>query len=103
MREPDKIRVMAQVTLNSCQFPASSLGDLNRLQEARDMLRLAMEKFPSDEIIPYDLACVCCALGRLEEAHEWLRRAMDIGGKEIRLRALGDPDLEPLWNEIGEI
>ena len=28
---------------------------------------------------------------------------MDVGGKEIRLRALGDPDLEPLWNEIGEI
>jgi hypothetical protein len=32
-----------------------------------------------------------------------LRRAMDVGGKEIRLRALGDPDLEPLWNEIAEI
>jgi Flp pilus assembly protein TadD len=80
---------MAQVTPNSCQFPASSLGDLNRLQEARDMLRLAMEKFPSDEIIPYDLACVCCALGRLEEAHEWLRRAMDVGGKEDQTEGAG--------------
>jgi len=26
---------------------------------------------------------------------------MDVGGKEIKLRAMDDFDLEPLWNEIG--
>ena len=30
-----------------------------------------------------------------------LRRAMDVGGKEIKLRAMDDFDWEPLWNEIG--
>lgn len=57
--------------------------------------------FPRTRSSPYDLACVCCALGRLEEAQEWLRRVMDVGGKEIKLRAMDDFDLEPLWNEIG--
>lgn len=43
-------------------------------------------------------------LGRLEEAREWLRKAMDQGDeREITLRALADPDLEPLWANIGKL
>jgi hypothetical protein len=30
-----------------------------------------------------------------------LRKAVEAGGKEIKLRALDDPDLEPLWKDIG--
>ena len=29
-------------------------------------------------------------------------KAIELGGNEIKLRALDDPDLEPLWREIGE-
>jgi len=31
-----------------------------------------------------------------------LGKAIELGGNEIKLRALDDPDLEPLWREIGE-
>jgi len=35
---------------------------------------------------------------------EWLKRAIALEGKnEIRLMALDDADLEPLWKKIGEI
>jgi hypothetical protein len=40
----------------------------------------------------------------LEEARAWLRKAIDLGDeKEIKLRALDDPDLEPLWANIGKL
>jgi hypothetical protein len=40
----------------------------------------------------------------LEEARLWLRKAMDLGDEnEIRILALDDPDLEPLWTNIGKL
>jgi hypothetical protein len=34
----------------------------------------------------------------------WLEKAIDAAGREdIRQMALDDPDLELLWNDIGEI
>jgi hypothetical protein len=40
----------------------------------------------------------------LKEAMKWLEKAIDLAGKkDIRLMALDDPDLEPLWTKIGEI
>jgi hypothetical protein len=46
-------------------YRASSLTELNRHQEAYDTLADAVTRFPADEIILYDLACVCCALKRI--------------------------------------
>jgi tetratricopeptide (TPR) repeat protein len=80
-------------------YQASSLTELNRQHEAYETLSAAAALFPRDEIIMYDLACVCCALKRVEEAREWLGKAIEAGGKEIKLRALDDSDLEPLWRE----
>jgi tetratricopeptide (TPR) repeat protein len=84
-------------------YQASSLGELNRRQEAYETLCQAATRFPSDEIILYDLACLCCGLKRLAEARDWLRKAIEAGGNPIKLRALEDSDLEPLWAQIGEI
>jgi predicted Zn-dependent protease len=83
-------------------YQASSLTELNRQQEAYETLSAAAARFPGDEIIPYDLACVCCALKRVEEAREWLSKAIEAGGKEIKLQALDDSDLEPLWKQAGK-
>jgi Flp pilus assembly protein TadD len=84
-------------------YRASSLTELNRHQEAYETLSAAAALFPTDEIIPYDLACVCCALKRFDEVRTWLGKGIDVGGKDVKLRALDDPDLEPLWREIGKI
>ena len=72
-------------------------------QEAYETLSTAAGRFPADGIILYDLACICCALGRLNEARAWLGKAIEAGGKEIKLLALDDPDLEPLRQRIGEL
>ena len=87
---------------NGWIYKASSLTELNRHEEAYETLSAAAARFPSDEIIPYDLACVCCALKRLEEARIWLGKAIEAGGREMKLRALDDPDLTPLWQGLRE-
>ena len=71
------------------------------LQAAWDALLPAFEKFPAEPTVPYNLSCYACQMGRLEEAREWLQRAVKEGGKEnIKVMALNDEDLEPLWEEI---
>ena len=71
------------------------------LQAAWDALLPAFEKFPKEPTIPYNLACYACQLRRLDEARQWLERAVKIAGKEkIKFMALNDDDLEPLWQEI---
>ncbi len=76
---------------------------MKRTQEAHDQLLPAAENFPHDSTIAYNLACYACQLGRMQEAKEWLGRAIDVGEPNaVRLMALDDPDLEPLWKSIGE-
>jgi hypothetical protein len=59
------------------------------------------EKFPKEPTVPYNLACYVCQQGRLDEARQWLERAVKIAGKEkIKFMALNDDDLQPLWEEI---
>ncbi len=81
-----------------------ALHELKRTQEAWDRLLPAVEKFPSEWTIPYNLACYACQLGNLPEAKRWLQKALQIeDASKLKLMALDDPDLEPLWKNIGEI
>ena len=81
-----------------------ALRMLNRPREGRDALLPVADKFPDDWRIPFHLSCCCCRLGELKASLEWLTRAMDVAGKiDIRMKALEEPDLEPMWLDIGEI
>ena len=83
---------------------AYSLHELKRTQDAWNVLLSVVDKFPKDYIIRYNLACYACLLGNLKAARAWLKRASDLAGtKQIKLMALKDADLEPLWKVIGEI
>ena len=74
------------------------------LQAAWDVLLPAVEQFPEEPIIPYNLSCYACQLGRVEEARQWLQRAVRVAGKEkIKFMALNDDDLAPLWDEIRKL
>jgi tetratricopeptide (TPR) repeat protein len=74
------------------------------IQAAWEVLRPAAEKFPKEELIPYNLACYACQLLRLDEAREWLRQAFATGDRErCRSMALQDEDLRALWQEIQEM
>jgi len=59
------------------------------------------DKFPTEPVIAFNLACYTCQLQQLDAARRWFQRACKIGGtKEISTLALADDDLKALWEEI---
>jgi tetratricopeptide (TPR) repeat protein len=69
------------------------------IERAKPILLDAVERFPEEPLIHYNLACYECQLGDLESAKERLKKAFQTepGYREV---ALDDPDLEPLWSEL---
>src|SRR5664279_2801766 len=79
-----------------------ALHELKRTAEARDNLLRVVDRFPASATMRYNLACYECQLGRLEQAKRWLEKAFALGdARKMQLAALDDPDLQPLWKEIG--
>ena len=71
------------------------------LGRAWDALRPAYDKFPKVPIIAYNLACYAAQMNRLDEAWEWLEKALQAGDpNRIREMALADSDLEPIWERV---
>lgn len=82
---------------------AFSLHELKRTKKAYAVLIPIADQF-SDWVIPYNLACYSCQLGQLKESKEWLEKAIAAAGKtDLRIMALEDADLKPLWKEIGNL
>jgi len=80
---------------------ANALFYLKRYQEAHDALWPALERFPENPFVPYNLACYTCQLGRVEEALVWFQKALDFSDrKQLIEMGLKDPDLEPIWVQI---
>jgi tetratricopeptide (TPR) repeat protein len=80
---------------------AYSLHELKRTQEAWDQLLPLASRFPKISVIAYNLACYACQLGRLDQAQQFLERAIQIKGKnEIKQMALLDPDLQAMRETI---
>jgi Flp pilus assembly protein TadD len=81
-----------------------ALHELRRTAEARDALLPALPLFPAVGVIPYNLACYACQLGKLEEARSWLRKAMELDGRDtVVSRARRDSDLTPLLPELNHL
>ena len=77
-----------------------ALHELKRTQEAYDFLLPAEDKFRKNWTIPYNLACYCAQLNRLEEAQVWFKKAMAINEQTVKREAIDDPDLKPLWDSM---
>lgn len=97
------LRVATAVVSAAPQRPSGwihrsyTLHELKRTAEAMANLLPALDRFPKEPIIPYNLACYACQLGELEIAATQLRRAMKLLGRDqVREMALHDADLEPL-------
>ena len=69
---------------------------------AWDALLPVAVNFPDNPIIPYKLACYACQLGQLKDARAWLSLSFLLYN-ELKPMALDEPDLEPLWLEIGKM
>jgi predicted Zn-dependent protease len=78
-----------------------ALHELKRTQEAHDLLLPAGDKFRKNWTIPYNLACYCAQLNHLEEAKIWFKKAMAINEHTVKREAIDDPDLKPLWDNMG--
>jgi Flp pilus assembly protein TadD len=74
------------------------------LSQAKEALLPAAEKFPSEPVVAYNLACYACQLEQLDEAREWFGQAVKVGGAEaVKKMALADDDLKQLWPEIEKL
>lgn len=71
------------------------------IPEAKKILIGAEPKFPQHYLFPYNLACYCSQLGEFDEAKQWLKKASRIDAAAIKKIAVDDPDLKPLWENMG--
>jgi Flp pilus assembly protein TadD len=82
---------------------AYALRELNRIEEARDVLLEAESLHGAEEsLIEYNLACYLCLLGDLAGAKARLKKACRMNS-ENRESALVDTDLKPLWNYVAAL
>jgi tetratricopeptide (TPR) repeat protein len=71
------------------------------IEAAKSVLLEARKLHPQEPTIAYNLACYECQLGNLFDAKQHLARATKADVK-FKALALDDPDLEPLWSQIGQ-
>lgn len=74
---------------------------LEQPEAACDAVTAVLDRFPAISALPYNLACYCVRMGRLDQARAWLDRSFASGRREnIIAYALTDPDLEALWEYL---
>ncbi len=71
------------------------------LLHAYELLHDAVNDFPDEPCMPFNLACYACQLRRLPQALSWLHVAFEIAERNgtekfWKTIALDEPDLEPL-------
>jgi len=86
-----------------CIYLARALNGNGSTRYALNFLIEAAKHFPKSHALAYDLARYCCQLGDLDTARAWLERAITIAGTAaVKMRALDDPLLQPLWMNIAK-
>ena len=69
------------------------------VEQAEAILLRAQAIHPKVAMIAFNLACYASVTGRMVEAKERLRHAIELD-KDVRELALDDEDLRPLWDWI---
>jgi thioredoxin-like negative regulator of GroEL len=75
---------------------------------AREKLLPAVDLFPDEITIRYNLACYECVLGNMSQAKLHLAEAFNLARNqnctdEWKKQMMGDPDLKPLWGIWDEV
>jgi len=75
---------------------AHTLDRLGRTSEAKDLLLSVVNNFESNSTIPYHLARYCVRLGELDQAKQWLGKALLAADgteelEKLRKKAMEDP------------
>ncbi len=83
-----------------CQ--ANTLRNYKGVVDAWRTLLGVVNRFPQNAVMRYNLACYAAQMGLLEESCGWLVQAFELEeAVELKLAAIYDPDLQPLWDRIG--
>lgn len=78
-----------------------ALHALKRTPEAWQSLLPAVDRFPNNPLVAYNLACYAAQLGKFDEANQWLDKAVSLDqDKRLKFMATKDPDLQPLWEHL---
>jgi Flp pilus assembly protein TadD len=78
---------------------AYSIRRSEGLEKAEVILMRAQAIHPKVAMIAFNLACYASVTGRMEDAKERLRHAIDLD-RGIQKLAIDDEDLKPLWDWI---
>jgi Flp pilus assembly protein TadD len=90
-----------QASVWICQ--ANSLRRHKGAQSASELLMAIAPRFPNEPVIRYNIACYQAQLSNWQEACKWLLRSFDLEtGDNLKIIALIDPDLRPLWEALGD-
>jgi Flp pilus assembly protein TadD len=81
---------------------AYSIRRSEGIEQAEAILLRARVIHPKIAMIAFNLACYASVSGRMEEAKERLRNAIDLD-KGVRILALDDEDLRPLWDWVARL
>ncbi|KAB2674845.1 MAG: tetratricopeptide repeat protein [Verrucomicrobia bacterium] len=77
---------------------------LSQTEAACEAVTAVLDRFPKVSALPYNLACYCVRMGRLDQARAWLDRSFALGRRETIIAfALTDPDLRELWDYLREL
>lgn len=83
-----------------CQ--ANTVRHYKGVVEAWNLLLGIVNRFSDDAVIRYNLACYAAQMGLMEDACGWLVQAFEREDAiQLKLAAIYDPDLAPLWSKIG--
>lgn len=66
---------------------------------ALEILDQAKSRFPTDALIPYNLACYRAVGGQIDEAKQLLAEAFSLDAS-LRATSLDDPDLVSVWDSL---
>jgi Flp pilus assembly protein TadD len=81
---------------------AYALRRTESVEKAEAILLRAQTIHPKVAMIAFNLACYASVTGRMVEAKERLRHAIELD-KNIGELAIDDEDLKPLWDCIGSL
>jgi hypothetical protein len=77
----------------------TALIELQDYPKAKDLLLVGPESLQQKAVYWYDLACCQCMTGEVEQAKKSIVECFN-RDKNQRMRALYDPDLEPIWESV---
>jgi hypothetical protein len=99
-------KVLCDVLPNSAEAwicQANTLRKYKGVREALELLANNKRKFHGHPVVLYNLACYAAQVSRFDDAGRWLTEAFKAeDGIALKVAAVYDPDLRPLWEQVGD-